>query len=76
MNLDLEQFLIKGEARIPNLSGAKFNHVDLYEYQRALRVSGGKFDIPFGWMSSYLQVWLWVQLVRLAVPITMLRRCT
>ncbi|MBV7296972.1 dihydrodipicolinate synthase family protein [Enterovibrio paralichthyis] len=48
VNLDLEQFLIKGEARIPNLSGAKFNHVDLYEYQRALRVSGGKFDIPFG----------------------------
>ncbi|WP_162046326.1 dihydrodipicolinate synthase family protein [Vibrio taketomensis] len=48
VNLDLEQFLIKGEQRIPNLSGAKFNHVDLYEYQRAVRACGGKFDIPFG----------------------------
>ncbi|MCU8344078.1 N-acetylneuraminate lyase [Vibrio vulnificus] len=48
VNLDLEQFLIQGEQRISNLSGAKFNNVDLYEYQRALRVSNGKFDIPFG----------------------------
>ncbi len=48
VNLDLEQFLIKGEQKIPNLSGAKFNNMDLYEYQRALRVSGGKFDVPFG----------------------------
>ena len=46
-NLDLEQFLIKGEQRIPNLYGAKFNNADLYEYQRCVRVSGGKFDIPF-----------------------------
>lgn len=48
VNLDLEQFLNKGEQKIPNLSGAKFNNMDLYEYQRALRVSGGKFDVPFG----------------------------
>ena len=48
VNLDLEQFLIKGNERIANLSGAKFNQVDIYEYQRALRVCGGKFDIPFG----------------------------
>lgn len=48
VNLDLEQFLLKGEQKIPNLSGAKFNNMDLYEYQRALRVSGGKFDVPFG----------------------------
>ena len=48
VNLDLEQFLIKGGERIPNLSGAKFNHVDLYEYQRCVRVANGKYDIPFG----------------------------
>jgi len=48
VNLDLEQFLIKGEQRIPNLSGAKFNNMDIYEYQRALRACGGKFDVPFG----------------------------
>lgn len=48
VNLDLEQFLIEGDKRIPNLSGAKFNNADLYEYQRCVRVAGGKFDIPFG----------------------------
>lgn len=48
VNVDLEQFLIEGDKRIPNLSGAKFNNADLYEYQRCIRVAGGKFDIPFG----------------------------
>ncbi len=48
VNLDLEQFLIQGDKRIPNLFGAKFNNSDLYEYQRCVRVAGGKFDIPFG----------------------------
>lgn len=48
VNVDLEQFLIQGNDRIPNLSGAKFNNVDLYEYQRCVRVANGKFDIPFG----------------------------
>ncbi|KAB7663785.1 dihydrodipicolinate synthase family protein [Plesiomonas shigelloides] len=48
VNFDMEQFLIKADARIPNLSGLKFNSPDLYEYQRCLRACGGKFDIPFG----------------------------
>lgn len=48
VNLDLEQFLIQGEQRIPNLSGAKFNNTDLYEYQRCIRACNGKFDMPFG----------------------------
>lgn len=48
VNLDLEQFLIQGDKKIPNLFGAKFNNADLYEYQRCMRVAGGKFDIPFG----------------------------
>ncbi|MBD1555811.1 N-acetylneuraminate lyase [Vibrio sp. S9_S30] len=48
VNVDLEQFLIEGNKRIPNLSGAKFNHSDLYDYQRCLRVADGKFDVPFG----------------------------
>ncbi|MDX1301027.1 dihydrodipicolinate synthase family protein [Photobacterium sp.] len=48
VNVDLEKFLIEGDKRIPNLSGAKFNNTDLYEYQRCTRVAGGKFDIPFG----------------------------
>ncbi|WP_019616363.1 dihydrodipicolinate synthase family protein [Psychromonas ossibalaenae] len=48
VNLDMEQFLIEAESRIPNLSGLKFNSGDLYEYQRCLRACDGKFDIPFG----------------------------
>jgi len=48
VNLDMEQFLIKAEPRIPNLYGLKFNSGDLYEYQRCLRACNGKFDIPFG----------------------------
>ncbi|EAQ51729.1 dihydrodipicolinate synthase family protein [Vibrio sp. MED222] len=48
VNVDLEQFLIQADDGIPNLSGAKFNNVDLYEYQRCVRVANGKFDIPFG----------------------------
>lgn len=48
VNFDMEQFLIKADACIPNLSGLKFNSPDLYEYQRCLRACGGKFDIPFG----------------------------
>jgi N-acetylneuraminate lyase len=48
VNLDMEQFLIEADKRIPNLSGVKFNSGDLYEYQRCLRVCDGKFDIPFG----------------------------
>ncbi|EHK5439700.1 dihydrodipicolinate synthase family protein [Aeromonas hydrophila] len=48
VSFDMEQFLIKADARIPNLSGLKFNSPDLYEYQRCLRVCDGKFDIPFG----------------------------
>ncbi len=48
VNLDMEQFLIKADKCIPNLSGLKFNSGDLYEYQRCLRACDGKFDIPFG----------------------------
>ncbi|MBY5943695.1 dihydrodipicolinate synthase family protein [Photobacterium rosenbergii] len=48
VNVDMEQFLIQAESRIPNLYGLKFNSGDLYEYQRCLRACNGKFDIPFG----------------------------
>ncbi|MDL4916153.1 MAG: dihydrodipicolinate synthase family protein [Enterobacterales bacterium endosymbiont of Blomia tropicalis] len=48
VNLDMEQFLLSADAAIPNLSGIKFNSADLYEFQRCMRVYGGKFDIPFG----------------------------
>lgn len=48
LSIDMEQFLLIAADRIPNLSGMKFNSSDMYEYQRCIRVHGGKFDIPFG----------------------------
>ncbi|MGN5173691.1 dihydrodipicolinate synthase family protein [Aeromonas sp. 102P] len=48
VTVDMEQFLIQAADQIPNLSGIKFNSSDMYEYQRCLRVAGGRFDIPFG----------------------------
>ncbi|UXD25976.1 N-acetylneuraminate lyase [Yersinia enterocolitica] len=74
VNLDMEQFLIKAESKIPNLSGIKFNNADLYEFQRCLRVSGGKFDIPFGSMNIYRVVWQWELLAQSAVLIITPRR--
>ncbi|WP_371189423.1 dihydrodipicolinate synthase family protein [Thalassotalea maritima] len=50
---DMEQFLIKADKAIPNLAGIKFNHSDLYEFQRCIRVFDGKFDLPFG-IDEYL----------------------
>ncbi|MEZ9627689.1 dihydrodipicolinate synthase family protein [Aliivibrio fischeri] len=48
VNLNMEEFLIQADKRIPNLSGLKFNSGDLYEYQRCLRACDDKFDVPFG----------------------------
>ena len=53
VNLNMEEFLIQADKRIPNLSGLKFNSGDLYEYQRCLRACDGKFDVPFG-VDEYL----------------------
>lgn len=33
---------------IPNLAGIKFNHHDLFDFQRATSFAGGKYDIVFG----------------------------
>lgn len=48
VTVDMEQFLIAADKKIPNLYGLKFNNGDLYEYQRCLRACDGKYDIPFG----------------------------
>lgn len=48
VNVNMEEFLVAADKRIPNLSGLKFNSGDLYEYQRCLRACDGKFDIPWG----------------------------
>ena len=48
VTVDMEQFLITADKVIPNLYGVKFNSVNLYEYQRCLRVCDSKFDVPWG----------------------------
>ncbi|MFF0976642.1 dihydrodipicolinate synthase family protein, partial [Proteus mirabilis] len=48
LSIDMEKFLQAAGKVIPNLSGMKFNSPDMYEFQRCLRVEGGKYDIPFG----------------------------
>ncbi|MEZ9565996.1 dihydrodipicolinate synthase family protein [Vibrio artabrorum] len=48
VNVNMEEFLIAADKRIPNLSGLKFNSGDIYEYQRCLRACDSKFDIPWG----------------------------
>ncbi|MCG9641527.1 dihydrodipicolinate synthase family protein [Vibrio sp. Isolate34] len=48
VSVNMEEFLVAADKRIPNLSGLKFNSGDLYEYQRCLRACDGKFDIPWG----------------------------
>jgi N-acetylneuraminate lyase len=42
------EFLERATGKIPNLAGAKFSGPDLMAYQQALRVQGGRFDVPFG----------------------------
>jgi len=39
---------VEAQCPIPNLAGVKFNHHDLFDYQCARRVAGGKYDIVYG----------------------------
>jgi len=44
----MSEFLEIAAGRIPTLAGIKFTNPDLTEYQRCLRVLGGRFDLPWG----------------------------
>ena len=48
VNLSMVEFLKKGEGKIKNLAGIKFNNPDLYEFQNCMRACGGRFDITWG----------------------------
>jgi N-acetylneuraminate lyase len=48
VSLPVEQFLVDGSPRIPNLAGAKFTNPDLISYRRCLDIDGGRFDLPWG----------------------------
>ena len=46
--LPVDEFLRRGERRIPSLAGAKFTNRDLVAYRRCLDVGDGRFDLPWG----------------------------
>ncbi len=46
--MDLTEFLLQGEQRIPTLAGIKYTASTLHEYQACLNYKQGKFDILFG----------------------------
>jgi N-acetylneuraminate lyase len=48
VSFPIEQLLIDGPPRIPNLAGAKFTNLDLVSYRRSLDVAGDRFDLPWG----------------------------
>jgi N-acetylneuraminate lyase len=48
LQLSVPEFLAQGAESIPNLAGVKFSGPDLFAYQQALRISNGRFDVPFG----------------------------
>ncbi len=54
VNLPLDEFLTKAPGHITNLAGVKFNSGDLFEYQKAIAIEDGRFDIPFGSDESLL----------------------
>jgi len=47
-NLLASRVLEMGCESIPNLAGVKFTHEDLIDYERCLRLDGGRFRIFFG----------------------------
>ena len=48
VNLSMTRFLKIADGQIPNLTGFKNTHTNLYEYQNCLHACGGKYDIIFG----------------------------
>lgn len=48
VNINIFDLLKKGAKRIPNLSGAKYTHEDLMDYNLCLQLDGGKYDMLFG----------------------------
>lgn len=48
VNLSMSKFLSLANNIINNLAGIKFNHHNLYEYQKCIQYENGKYDIVFG----------------------------
>lgn len=48
VDLPMRKFLEEAGARIPNLAGIKFTHMDLFGFQQCRMVDGGRYDILWG----------------------------
>lgn len=48
VSFPMDRFLELADGVIPNLGGIKFNHHDLYMYQKCRHACGGKYDIVYG----------------------------
>ncbi len=48
VNLTITRFLETAGARIPNLAGVKFTFEALQDYQQALHLEGGRYDVLWG----------------------------
>lgn len=49
VNLPVDQFLIEGRKRIPNLAGTKFTHNNLMEMGVCIAADGGSFEVLHGY---------------------------
>jgi N-acetylneuraminate lyase len=49
----MPEFLAAAPERVPTLAGIKFTNADLLAYQRCLRASEERFDVPWG-VDEYL----------------------
>ncbi len=47
-NLSVHDFLQVAASRIPNLAGVKFTCEDLDDFEKCLKLDGGRFDVLFG----------------------------
>lgn len=48
VNVSVSEFLPRAAERIPNLAGVKFTFEAMADYQEALRLDGGRFDVLWG----------------------------
>ncbi|MBB2148622.1 dihydrodipicolinate synthase family protein [Pedobacter gandavensis] len=46
--LPVNEFLLQGKARIPNLKGVKYTHNNLMEMQQCINLNGGEFEVLHG----------------------------
>jgi len=57
VSFPMPEFLERAPERVATLAGLKFTNSDLMSYQLCLRVSDGRFDVPYGTDEWLLAAW-------------------